>query len=74
MLKSLLLLPIYLYRWVISPVLPVACRHYPTCSQYAIEALQRHGVIRGLKLSLCRVWSCRPGGRSGVDPVPERKE
>ncbi len=74
MLKALLLLPIYLYRWLISPLLPVACRHYPTCSHYAVEAIKGHGVIRGLKLSIRRVWSCRPGGSSGFDPVPESKD
>lgn len=66
----LFLLPIRVYQWVISPFLPPACRFYPTCSHYAEEALKRHGALRGGTLTLRRLLSCRPGGRSGYDPVP----
>jgi len=69
-LVALLILPIKLYRYAISPYLPASCRHVPTCSQYAIEALKVHGVIVGLYLALRRVMRCHPWGTSGYDPVP----
>ncbi|NPD30936.1 membrane protein insertion efficiency factor YidD [Eggerthellaceae bacterium zg-1084] len=59
------------YQMVISPVLPSCCRFEPTCSQYALIALKRHGLLRGLKLSVVRIMKCRPGGPHGYDPVPE---
>ena len=70
-LKYPLIAFIKLYRVVISPLLPPRCRFHPTCSQYAIEALQRHGVIRGLALSFKRIIRCHPGCPGGHDPVPE---
>ena len=60
------------YQIVISPVIGPSCRHYPTCSQYAIESLKTHGVLIGLYLSVRRIWRCRPGGSHGYDPVPKR--
>jgi len=60
------------YQIVISPVMGPSCRHYPTCSQYFIESLKTHGVLRGLYLSVRRIWRCRPGGSHGYDPVPKR--
>jgi uncharacterized protein len=68
---ALLALPIRAYRVLISPLLPPSCRFLPTCSDYAIEALQRHGAGRGLALSLWRLARCHPWGGSGYDPVPE---
>ena len=65
-----LLLPIYFYRGVISPMLPPTCRFTPTCSQYAVEALQKHGPIKGLFLTIKRITRCHPWGGSGYDPVP----
>jgi len=62
---------IYLYKWVISPVLPGACRHYPTCSEYAVHALKYHGIFRGGLLSANRIIRCNPWGTSGYDPVPK---
>jgi putative membrane protein insertion efficiency factor len=64
------ILPIRLYQWFISPLLPAACRYQPTCSTYAIEAIQRHGLIRGVWLTLKRLLRCHPWGGSGYDPVP----
>ena len=61
---------IKLYRYLISPVLPNACRFYPTCSQYAIEALQKHGLLRGGLLSIKRILRCHPFCAGGYDPVP----
>ncbi|MBB3187158.1 hypothetical protein FHX64_001321 [Microbacter margulisiae] len=69
-LSSLLLLPIYFYRYFISPIKPPTCRYTPTCSQYAIEAIQKHGPFKGLWLAVKRILSCHPWGGSGYDPVP----
>ena len=69
----ILLIPVYFYRAVISPLTPPSCRYTPTCSQYTIEALKKHGPLRGSYLSAKRILSCNPWGGSGYDPVPERK-
>jgi len=66
----LLILPIKMYKTVISPILPPACRYTPTCSTYAIEALKKHGPFKGLYLAIKRILSCHPWGGSGYDPVP----
>ena len=60
------------YQLFISPVLGPSCRHYPTCSEYSIESIKTHGVIRGGYLALKRILRCRPGGTHGFDPVPKR--
>ena len=57
-------------RWL-SPVLPAACRFTPTCSEYAAEAVLRHGVLRGTLLAFWRLLRCHPLGGRGLDPVPE---
>jgi hypothetical protein len=71
---ALLLAPIRIYRWFISPLFPPACRFMPSCSEYAIDALTLHGPWRGLLLTVRRVLRCHPvkwlGGSSGFDPVP----
>ena len=69
-LRRLVLLPVYFYRYCISPVLPPACRYYPTCSAYAVEAVMVHGVLRGGWLALRRLARCHPWAEGGVDPVP----
>lgn len=61
---------IRIYQIVISPWLGPKCRYTPTCSQYGIEALRKHGVLKGLWLTAKRVASCHPWGGSGHDPVP----
>jgi hypothetical protein len=66
----LLTLPIYFYKACISPFTPASCRFTPTCSQYALEALKKHGPIKGLWLSIKRIARCHPWGGSGYDPVP----
>ena len=58
------------YQLAISPMLPPSCRHVPSCSEYAMEALERHGPFRGLWLAVRRVARCHPWGTSGYDPVP----
>lgn len=70
---QLLLLPVYFYRAAISPLLPPSCRYTPTCSQYTIEALKKHGPVKGTFLAAKRIVSCNPWGGSGYDPVPEPK-
>lgn len=69
-LTDLLILPIRLYQKYISPLTPASCRFTPTCSQYAIEALRKHGPIKGLGLAIWRILRCNPWGGSGYDPVP----
>lgn len=66
------ILPIRIYQYTISPLLPNSCRHVPTCSQYAIEALRRHGMVRGTYLAARRILRCHPWGTHGYDPVPEK--
>lgn len=58
------------YRWLISPLLGNVCRFYPSCSQYAVDAVQQHGALRGSWLACKRVSRCHPWHRGGFDPVP----
>lgn len=69
-LVSLLLLPIWIYQKAISPYTPPSCRFTPTCSEYARQALLKHGPIKGLWLAIKRISRCHPWGGSGYDPVP----
>lgn len=65
-----LCVPVWFYRACISPLLPPSCRYTPTCSQYALQALRKHGPVRGLWLAVRRILRCHPWGGSGYDPVP----
>lgn len=69
-LIRLLIAPIRFYQRFISPLTLPSCRFTPTCSQYAVEALRKHGPIKGLLLSIWRILRCNPWGGSGYDPVP----
>jgi putative membrane protein insertion efficiency factor len=61
---------IKLYQWIISPILGPKCRFTPTCSQYALEAFKKHGVFKGMWLTVRRLSRCHPWGGHGYDPVP----
>lgn len=78
MLRKVLIAPFIVlikgYQKFISPIFPSTCRYTPTCSHYAKEALEKHGLLKGGWLSIKRIGSCHPWGGSGYDPVPERKE
>jgi len=69
-LNAIFLLLIRAYQYVLSPLLPNSCRFVPTCSQYGVEALKKHGPFRGGWLTLKRISRCHPWGGSGYDPVP----
>lgn len=78
MLKKVLIAPfiflVKVYQTLISPLTPSTCRYQPTCSHYTINALQKHGLFRGGRLAIKRIFSCHPWGKSGYDPVPEKEE
>lgn len=73
-LKKIMIAPLVLlvrgYQLLISPLLPATCRYSPSCSQYTLEALKKHGLFKGGWLSLKRIVSCNPWGGKGYDPVP----
>jgi len=73
-LIRILMVPVYIYKYVISPMTPASCRHIPSCSEYAIEALKIHGPIKGIYLGTRRILKCHPWGTHGYDPVPPKKE
>jgi putative membrane protein insertion efficiency factor len=70
MMRQLFILMVRGYQVTLSPLLPAACRYYPSCSAYAIEALERHGALRGSWLALRRIGRCHPFRPGGYDPVP----
>jgi putative membrane protein insertion efficiency factor len=69
-MKKLLQYPIRAYRFLLSPMLGSNCRYHPSCSAYALEAIERHGAARGGWLSVKRICRCHPWGAHGYDPVP----
>lgn len=69
-MRGALVLMIRGYQLWVSPLLPGACRYYPTCSTYAIQALEKHGVVAGTWLALRRIARCHPFRPGGYDPVP----
>ena len=72
-LRSALTAPIEIYRRVISPGLPRRCRYEPTCSRYAIQAIGRYGILRGLVLATWRLLRCNPFSHGGFDPVEDQR-
>ncbi|MDN3706118.1 membrane protein insertion efficiency factor YidD [Myroides ceti] len=74
MIKQVVIFPfiflIRFYQICISPFTPASCRYTPTCSQYTLEALKKHGLLKGGWLGIKRITSCHPWGKSGYDPVP----
>ena len=70
LLSWVLLIPVYFYKYAISPITPASCRHVPTCSQYALEAVKIHGPFKGFWLATKRIVKCHPWGTHGYDPVP----
>lgn len=74
LLASPLILVIWAYRLFLSPLLGANCRHLPTCSEYAVEALQRHGPLRGGIFALKRISRCHPWATPAFDPVPQAGE
>ena len=73
-MKSFLTKAIRFYQRRISPLFPPKCRYYPTCSQYALEAIEVHGVFKGMLLAIGRLMRCNIFFPGGVDPVPPKKE
>ncbi len=76
MINNIILYPlvlfIKLYQILISPILGQNCRYLPTCSEYTVQSLQKHGIIKGLELSIKRISKCHPWGSHGYDPVPKK--
>jgi len=71
-MKTILIGLIKIYQKVISPLTPPTCRFYPTCSHYGVEAIQKHGALKGSWLAIRRISKCHPFHEGGFDPVPER--
>ena len=71
--RALLTLPIRLYQRVVSPALPQRCKYHPTCSAYALQAVRRYGILRGLVLAGWRLLRCNPWSHGGFDPVERQR-
>ncbi len=69
----ILLIPIYIYKYGISPLTPASCRHVPTCSEYAVQAIKIHGPFKGFVITVRRLSKCHPWGTHGYDPVPPKE-
>lgn len=70
MIKAVALAAIRFYKRNVSPTLPPGCRYQPTCSDYTYEAIERHGVLKGVGLGTWRLMRCNPFSKGGLDPVP----
>ena len=69
LLKNMVTLPIYIYQWLFRPFFGQRCRFYPSCSDYCIQTIQHHGIVKGIVLSSYRLLRCHPGCKGGYDPV-----
>ena len=72
--RQITCLPIKLYQHLLRPFIKPCCRFYPSCSEYALQAIEHHGIIRGLWLSCRRLLRCHPWGKGGYDPILPNKE
>lgn len=72
-IREICLLPIRFYKRFISPLTGPHCKYYPTCSQYAMDAVRKHGIFYGGALALWRILRCNPWSKGGIDYVPEKK-
>lgn len=70
-LRNLYLIPVYLYQGLLSGFTGGCCRYYPTCSGYFVQAVMKHGIIKGTLMGVARIFRCRKGYMGGYDPVPE---
>ncbi len=68
-MQTLVITALRLYKRFVSPLLPSACRFYPTCSEYMLEAVEKHGVLRGVRMGIWRLLRCHPFHAGGFDPV-----
>jgi uncharacterized protein len=73
LLRRLATAPVRLYQRAISPVLPARCKYHPSCSEYAVEAVRRYGILRGVTLAVWRLLRCNPWSHGGVDFVGDQK-
>ncbi|MHC8516053.1 membrane protein insertion efficiency factor YidD [Sporosarcina sp. ITBMC105] len=73
-MKAILIGFIKIYQKSISPIMPPTCRFYPTCSHYGVEAIEKHGALKGAWLAIRRISKCHPFHEGGFDPVPEKNE
>ena len=69
-MRQFVIIPVRLYQILVAPLLPPACRYFPSCSNYMIQAVQKHGALKGGYLGLRRLLRCAPWGGHGYDPVP----
>ena len=71
-MRQAVILSLRFYKRWISPMLPSACRYHPTCSEYMLNAVEKYGVFKGVRLGIGRLLRCHPLGGRGLDPVPEK--
>ena len=71
-MRTLLILPIRLYQRLVSPALPRSCKYHPSCSEYAVQAIRTHGILRGMVLAAWRLLRCNPWSHGGVDFVEDQ--
>jgi uncharacterized protein len=71
-LRAVVIAPIRAYQRAISPVLPRRCKYYPSCSEYAVQAIRSYGILRGVVLAAWRLLRCNPWSHGGLDPVEEQ--
>jgi len=72
-LRAIAIAPVRFYQRVISPAIPARCKYYPTCSEYAVQAVRRYGVLRGIVLAAWRLVRCNPWSHGGVDHVHDQR-